>query len=89
MIRAQSFRVRLCGRAADALHTKKKKWKMELCGRENLFFFFALYLIFVGKLHQCAQGANRSFIFQKGAIVQKRLKTPGLYYSYCIMQNCD
>ena len=66
---------------------------MELCGREDLsfglylnlvkklrsvdvktFFFWSLP-IFSGKL---TQGVILSHIFQKGAMVQKRLKTPGL-----------
>ena len=34
-----------------------------------------------GKIHQCAQGEISSHISQKGAIVQKRLKSPGLKYS--------
>ena len=49
---------------------------MELCGRENLFF--GLHLNLVEKFHERSQavgGAIRCHIFQKGAIVQKKLKT--------------
>ena len=47
---------------------------MELCGQEDLLFF-SRHLILVEKL---LRGRFRPTFSQKGAIVQKRLKTPEL-----------
>ena len=50
--------------------------KMELCKRENLFLGLRLNL--VEKIHERSQAikeAMRCHVFQKGAIVQKWLKT--------------
>ena len=50
-----------------------KKWSSA-----DVKTFFGLHLILLEKLHECDKGAVLSHIFRKGAIVQKRLKTPDL-----------
>ena len=71
------FRKKLCGREDlfFGLHLNlEEKWS----SADEKTFVFGLHLNFVEKLHersQAVRGAIRCHIFQKGAIVQKKLKT--------------